>query len=259
MSKTVVISVIAALVVVVTLIAMNTMESGTGETRVVRIGTEGAYPPFNYIDEKGELRGFDIEIAQALCAAAKLECVFVAQDWDGLIPGLLARRYDAIVASMSITEERKRAVAFTKRYYRTPIRFVAPKQQPLIITEEGLAGKVIGAQRATTSASYLEERFGNAITIKLYDTQENATLDLQAGRVDALLADALIVWDWINSPAGQSFEFRGETIYVDEGIGIALRKQDTALLQTLNTAIDTILNDGTYNQINARYFPFSIY
>jgi polar amino acid transport system substrate-binding protein len=230
-----------------------------GSIRTIRFGTEGAYPPFNYIDASGELKGFDIEIGKALCEKAGIQCSFVAQDWDGLIPGLQASKYDAIIASMSITPEREQAVSFTDRYYRTPIRFVAVKGRPLDISEEGLRGKKIGVQRGTTSAIFLEEHYKGIVEMKAYDTQENVYLDLLAGRLDGMLADAILAYDWINSEAGKNYEFRGETYFVDNGIGIAVRKGEEPLKKTLNTALEGILKDGTYETINRKYFPFSIY
>ena len=143
-------------------------DADAGLPATLRIGTEGYYPPFNYIDESGELKGFDIDIALALCTQMEVECEFVAQDWDGIIPALLAKKYDAIVASMSITDERKRVVSFTDKYYSNQVRFVAGKGGGF---DPGfLSGKNIGAQRATIAASWLEENAGHA-QVKLYDTQ----------------------------------------------------------------------------------------
>lgn len=233
--------------------------ASSAEKRTVRIAMEGAYAPFNVVGIDGKLKGFDVDIANAICAQANFNCVFTTQAWDGLIPGLQTGKYDLIVSSLSITEERKEAVAFSNRYYRTPIRFIAPRDSALIISDDGLKGKTIGAQRATTSSSYLEDRFGNSITVKLYDTQENGLLDLSSGRLDAYIADALMTWDWLQTPVGQRFSFRGETFYVDQGIGMAARKGDADLITTVNTALAKILEDGTYEKINAKYFPFSIY
>ncbi len=224
----------------------------------LRIGTEGAYPPFNLVDANGELQGFDVDIAKALCAAMEVECTFVKQDWDGIIPALLAGKYDAIVASMSITEERRQAVDFTERYYTNKLRFIARKDMQLDISAAGLAGLDVGAQRATISGSFLEEHYPDA-NVRLYDTQENAYLDLAAGRLDAVLGDALVNYEWLNSEAGADFAFKGAPVFEGDLIAIALRKGNPDLVERFNAAIRQIRADGTYQEINARYFPFDIY
>ncbi len=240
----------------IALVAAAFVSSAAMADEKIRIGTEGAYPPFNQKDASGNLVGFDIDIAKALCDKMGAECTFVAQDWDGIIPALLAKKYDAIVASMSITEERKKAVAFTDRYYSNSLRYLAKKGAG--VNPCGLSGKSIGAQRATISASYLEDNVKD-VSIKLYDTQENAYLDLASGRIDVVLADMLPSLDWLNSDAGKGFEFIGENIDIDDKIGIAIRKSDTHLLADFNKALKDIRADGTYDKINAKYFPFSIY
>ncbi|SDE85604.1 ABC transporter substrate-binding protein [Rhodospira trueperi] len=224
----------------------------------LRIGTEGAYPPFNMVDENGDLHGFDIDIANALCAEMERECTFVIQDWDGIIPGLLAGKYDAIVASMSVTEERKQAVDFTNKYWTNKLQFIAPTDVDLDISPEGMAGKTVGAQRATISAQWVEENLPG-VEIKLYDTQENAYLDLASGRIDAIIADMLVNYEWLQSDAGADFEFKGEPVFENDLIAIALRKGNADLVEEINAAIDAIVEDGTYAEINAKYFPFSIY
>ncbi|WP_291321713.1 ABC transporter substrate-binding protein [Desulfonatronospira sp.] len=230
----------------------------------VRIGTEGAYPPFNYIDQQGNLKGFDIDIAKALCDAANFECEFVTQSWDGIIPALLARDYDAIIASMSITEERKRRVDFTEKYYQTPARFVKHKDRDIEISDESLEGLSVGVQRATVSANFINDNFDNVLNIRSYATQEEANLDMVAGRVDLLFADAVVLQTgFLDSEAGQDYEFVGPS-YTDEqwfgeGIGIALRKGEDELRQAFNQAIADIRADGTYQEINDRYFDFDVY
>lgn len=225
----------------------------------LRIGTEGAYPPFNFIDPDGELKGFDIDIANALCEEMNRDCEFVTQDWDGIIPGLLANKYDAIIASMSITPERDEAVDFTERYWSNKLRFVAPKDSNVEPTEASLEGKTVGAQRATISTQWLEENMGDVVDINQYDTQENAYLDLASGRIDAVLADMLVTYDWLESDAGSDFEFKGEAVYDDDRIAIAVREGNDELRREFNEAIDAIREDGTYERINAKYFPFDIY
>lgn len=230
----------------------------------VKIGTEGAYPPFNSIDKDGKLVGFDIDIANALCDAAGFECEFVVQDWDGMIPGLMAKKYDAIIASMSITEERKQKVDFTGKYYNTPAKFFTKKGSGLEISLEGLKGKVIAVQRATTHENFLTDNYGDAVTIKSYATQDEAYLDIVSGRADAGIADSVAVMDgFLGTDQGKGFEFVGPDFsdpkWFGDGAGIAVRKGEGDLLSALNAAIDKIRADGTYAKINAKYFDFDVY
>jgi arginine/ornithine transport system substrate-binding protein len=234
-----------------------------GEKRHVKVGTEGAYPPFNGIDSNGQLVGFDVDIAKALCDAANFECEFVVQDWDGIIPGLIAKKYDAIIASMSITPARKEVVDFTEKYYQTPAKFVAAKGAGFDISPEGLKGKVVGVQRATTHENFLRAKFPE-VEVRTYATQDEANADLVSGRVDLVMADSVALLDgFLKTDAGQDFEFVGpgyaDPKYHGEGAGIALRKGDDDLRQAFNAAIDKIRADGTYQKINAKYFDFDVY
>ncbi len=251
---------IAAAAALATALAAGAAEAGG---KKVRIGTEGAYPPFNYFDSNKNLIGFDIDIAKALCEKANFDCVFVAQDWDGIIPGLLAKKYDAIIASMSITAERKKRVDFTDKYYNTPARFIAKKGAGLTISPAGMKGKVIGAQRSTIHSNYLEDNYSGS-TLRFYATQDEANMDLVAGRLDAVLADSIVLYEWMNKTSeGKCCEFVGAPLtdpkWFGDGAGIAIRKGDTALREAFNKAIAAIRADGTYERINAKYFPFSIY
>lgn len=241
------------------LLAGATLFAGSALAERIRIATEGAYAPFNFIDASGQPQGFDVDIALALCERMQAECEIVAQDWDGIIPGLQARRYDAIIASMSITPERQRVVAFTDPYYSNVLAFIGPKGADFGTDPDSLKGKTLGAQRATIAGQYLEDTLGRSVTVKLYDTQDNAYLDLAAGRLDGMVSDKFPAYDWLRSDAGQGFEFKGEDIDIDDKIAIAVRRQDNALRERLNQALAGILEDGTYEAINARYFPFSIY
>jgi len=230
----------------------------------VKIGTEGAYPPFNSIDKDGNLVGFDIDIAKALCKAADFECEFVVQDWDGIIPGLIAKKYDAIVASMSITDERKQKVDFTNKYYNTPAKFFAKKGSGIEISKAGLKGKVVAVQRATIHENFLRDNFGDVVTINSYATQDEAYLDLVSGRADAGIADSVAVLEgFLNTDQGKNFEFVGPDFsdpkWFGDGAGIAVRKGEPELLGALNKALAQILADGTYKKINAKYFDFDVY
>ena len=228
----------------------------------LRIGVEGAYPPFSQKAADGTLSGFDIDIANALCAKLQRECVLVEQDWDGMIPALKANKFDAIVASMSITPERKQQVDFSEKYYQTPARFVAKKGAELDVSPEGMAGKRIGVQRGTTHQCYLDKTFPDA-EIVMYGTQEEVYQDLALGRLDAQLSDSIAADDgFLKKDAGADFEFVGGD-QVDEcfgeGAGIAVRKEDTELRDQLSGAIKAIRDDGTYEEINKKYFDFDIY
>lgn len=229
----------------------------------VRIGVEGAYPPFSKTTKDGSLEGFDIDIAKALCKKMDVECKLIKQDWDGIIPALLARKYDAIIASMSMTDERKKKVAFSNRYYQSPARFITKKGSKIKISKDGLKGKSVAVQRGTVSDKFITGEFGENIDIKRYGTQEEAYLDLNAGRVDLVFADAFVLLEYINSDKGKDYEFIGESYsdpkYFGEGIGIALRQKDTELKEKFNKAIAGIREDGTYDEIRKKYFDFDIF
>jgi arginine/ornithine transport system substrate-binding protein len=233
------------------------------DKRKVKIGTEGAYPPFNSIDTNGELVGFDVDIAKALCDAANFECEFVVQDWDGIIPGLIAKKYDAIIASMSMTEQRREVVDFTDKYYNTPAKFVAAAGAGFDLSPEGLAGKVIGVQRATIHENFARAMFPDA-EIRSYATQDEANADLVSGRVDLVMADSVALLDgFLKTDAGNGFEFVGpdynDPKYHGEGVGVAIRKGEDDLRAAFNEAIDKIRADGTYQAINEKYFDFDVY
>ena len=223
----------------------------------LKMGIEAAYPPFNNKDASGNVVGFDKEIGDALCAKMKVECSVVTSDWDGIIPALNAKKYDFIVSSLSITDERKNAVDFTDPYYSNKQQFVAKKGVDFKTDIESLKSKKLGPQRSTQAATWLEDNVGGDIS--LYDTQENAYLDLASGRVDALLADKYAIYGWLkDDPAGKDYEFKGNPINEDDKVGIALRKGESDLRTKLNIALKEIKEDGTYKKINDKYFPFSI-
>ncbi|MCB5160942.1 transporter substrate-binding domain-containing protein [Marinomonas algarum] len=224
----------------------------------VRFATEGAWAPFNFIDSAGNPQGFDVDIARALCAKMASDCEIVTQDWDGLIPGLKVRKFDAIIASMSITEDRLKVVDFTNKYYSGGLRFMGRTGEKFDLTD--LEGKTIGAQRATLGAQYLEDNFEGKADLKFYDNQDNVYLDLVSGRLDIVLSDELPTYNWLKtSEDGDKFEFKGDAFMKTDNIAIAIRKGDKKLEDKLNKALAEILANGTYQKINAKYFPFSIY
>ena len=234
------------------------------EWKTVRFGIEGAYPPFSLTDEKGQLQGFDVDMANALCEQMQVKCELIAQDWDGIIPALLARKYDAIIAAMSITEERQRTVDFTDRYALVPNKFVAKKGANLELTKEGLKGKKVGVQIATTHDKYLSENFGKEVALVRYGTADEAYLDLKAGRVDYVFLDATAIEEGLlNKDGGDQYAFVGPSItdetWFGEGFGIAVRKQDQDLKQMLNKAIAELRENGQYKAVNDKYFEYDVY
>ena len=244
-------------------LALTLAASGAQAAEKLRIGVEGAYPPFSWKESDGTLKGFDIEIAEALCKEMGRECVLVEQDWDGMIPALLARKFDAIVASMSITPERKKRVDFSNKYYNTPAKFVARKGSDLEISKAGLKGKRIGLQRGTTHQCYMEKMYPDAELV-LYATQEEVFQDLTIGRIDAQFSDSIAADDgFLKTDAGKDFAFIGGDQHDPqchgEGAGIAVRKQDKELREEFNQAIKAIRENGTYQKINAKYFDFDIF
>jgi arginine/ornithine transport system substrate-binding protein len=229
----------------------------------VRIGVEGAYPPFSEVGTDGKLKGFDIDMAMAFCAEMKAECVLVPQEWDGMIPALQARKFDAIIASMAITEERKKAVLFTDKYYNTPARMVGHAGAIKDISPAGMKGKKIGVQRTTTHDRYLTALYKDSEIVR-YAKQDEIFLDLAAGRLDATLCDS-VAGDlgFLKKPAGKGFAFVGPVVddpaYFGIGSGIALRKTDTALQQKFNAAIQSLRASGAYKKIQDKYFDFDVY
>lgn len=221
----------------------------------LRIATEGAYPPFNGVDAAGELVGFDVDIARALCAEMKANCELVAQDWDGIIPALVANKYDAIIASMSITDERKQTIDFTNKYYSNYLAVIAPTGGATGPAD--LAGKTVGAQRSTLASQWAEDNLMGQADVKLYDTQTAAYADLQAGRLDAMVSDIYPAMDWLSSVEG--FALAGEKIDINDQIGIGIRQGEEGLKAAFNQAIDAIRANGTYAEINAKYFSADIY
>ena len=250
-------------VAVVAMMILGTSVSAN-EWNKIRIGVEGAYPPFSEVAPDGTLKGFDIDIAMALCEEIGAECVLVPQDWDGIIPALLARKYDAIIASMSITEERKKKVAFSEKYYNTPAKFARKKGSGITISKAGLKGKTVGVQRATTHDNFITGEFGDSVEIKRYGTQDEAYLDAIAGRVDLLLADSIAMDDgFLKTDKGKGWEFVGpghsDPKYFGVGAGIAVRKSDGELAKLFSLAIKVSRSNGVYHMINGKYFAFDVY
>ncbi|MDP3817050.1 transporter substrate-binding domain-containing protein [Pseudomonas sp.] len=237
--------------------------SAQAQSGVVRIATEGAYPPYNFVNPDGSLGGFDVDIANALCTEMKVQCKLVKQDWDGIIPGLLAKKYDAIVASMAITPERQQKVAFSDKYEGGYSMLFGSKG----LTDSSPAamqGKVIAVQKGSIQENFAKDHYEKAgISLHRYPDTQTAMMDLTAGRVDAVVLEVGIVYEATKDASLADYHGFGEKFqdpkYFGTGSGIAVRKQDQVLLGQFNQALKTILANGTYKQINDKYFPYNQY
>ncbi len=242
--------------------SMLLLLSLVGYAKDLRIGVEGAYPPFSKTNPDGSVVGFDIDIANALCMVIGVKCILVTQDWDGMIPALLSRKFDAIIASMSITAERKKRVAFTGKYYSSPARFIKKSNNNIRIINSKMKGLKVGVQQETIMDKFLTDNWGRIVTIRRYATQEDANNDLLVGRVD-LVFNEIGPGDGFIKANGNKLTFVGPSYsdpdWFGEGIGIAIRKTDRTLKNNLNNAIATIRANGTYDRIASKYFDYNIY
>jgi polar amino acid transport system substrate-binding protein len=234
--------------------------------QTVKVGIAAeAYPPFASPDASGNWVGWEVELIGAVCAAAEMQCEIVPVAWDGIIPSLTSGQIDAIMASMSITEERMKTIDFSDKYYNTPTVIVGAKGVDMAPTAEGLAGKIIGVQVATVHEAYAQKHFaGSAAEIKLYQTQDEANQDLVAGRIDATQADSIALDAFLASDAGKACcESKGavadDPAVLGLGVGVGLRKGEDDLKAKFNAGIAKVLADGTYDKISAPYFASSIY
>jgi polar amino acid transport system substrate-binding protein len=224
-----------------------------------------AYPPFAAPDASGVFTGWEIDIINAVCAAGEMECEIVPVAWDGIIPSLTGGQIDAIMASMSITDERMQTIDFSDKYYNTPTLLIGTKGMEITPSAEGVAGKIIGVQASTTHEAYAKKHFGpTAAEIKTYQTQDEANQDLVAGRVDAVQADSIAMDAFLASEAGMACcDSKGavpeDAEILGQGVGVGLRKGEDDLKAKFNAAIAEIIADGTYDEITAKYFASSIY
>jgi len=246
----------------------------------IRIGTEGAYPPWNAKDESGKLIGFEVELAKWLCIYMKADCTMVEQDWDGMIPGLIMRKYDAIMAGMSITDERMKTINFSQGYADEVASLAVMKgsslegmdtpkainlslggsdvKKALKTLTAALAGKTIGVQTATIHQNFLESGDVGTVKVRTYKTQDEVNLDLAAGRIDAALAAAVAFTDYAEK-SGKAVVLTGPTFSggaFGNGVGVGIRKDDTDLLKRFNKAINTARKNGKISEIAIKWFGF---
>lgn len=245
------------------LMLLGSTSIALAEEPVVRIATEGAFPPYSFMAPDGTLGGFDVDIANALCAEMKTRCEIIKQDWDGLIPGLLAKKYDAIVSSMNITPIRQQKVAFSDKYEGGYSMLFGGKALA-DSSPSALQGKVIAVQKGTVQESFAKAYYEEAgISLRRYPDIATAKMDLTAGRVDALLMDIGNIYEAKKDASLSEYSVFGEKFkdpaYFGAGSGIALRKNDQVLLGRINQALAAILANGTYKQINDKYFQYNQY
>lgn len=211
----------------------------------VRLGTEGAYPPYNYLDDAGELAGFEIELGNELCARAELTCEWVTNDWDSIIPNLLSGNYDAIVAGMSITEEREEVLDFTQNYYPpTASAYVAASP------DVDVNDAVVAAQTATIQAGHVAE---SGAALLEFANPEETVAAVRSGEADAVFADYDFLKPIVDASGGE-LVFAGEPVPLGGGIGMGLRESDTELRDAFDAAITSMKEDGTLNELLIKWF-----
>jgi ABC-type amino acid transport substrate-binding protein len=228
----------------------------------ITVATEGAFPPFNYLDRKGIPAGFEMELAQEACQRIKAECEFAAFKWDDLIPGLIDKKFDVIMSSLEVTSERRKRLGMSRRYYLSPGAFIAAKGAPFDGPPSLLRNKRIGVQRDSTHADWADKSFRRSAQLKRYNTLGEALAALASDEVDAVFGDKTQLWLWSQKPEGKCCELVGQDIKDNQtlGIGVAagLRKEDAKLRDAINKAFGEMMADGTYKKINEKYFPFPL-
>jgi len=226
------------------------------------IATWGKYPPFNYIDRKGLPAGFEMDLAQEACERMKADCTFVAANWDALIPGLIDKKFDIVMASLEVTPERRRRMGMSRRYYLSPGAFIAAKGAPFDGPPSLLRNKRIGVQKDSMHAEWMDKSFRRSAQIKRYDTVEQELQALARGEVDAVFGDKAQLWLWSQTPEGQCCALVGQDIKDTQTLGIGvsagIRREDVKLREAFNKAIGEMMGDGTYRKLNAKYFPFAL-
>ena len=246
----------------------------------IKIGTEGAYPPWNSKDSAGNLIGFEVELANELCKIMNHDCTIVEQDWDGMIPALVSRKFDAIMAGMSITGERMKTINFSQGYADEVASLAvmkgskneglktmsainlsdvsADEQATLDVLTKAFKGKTIGVQTATIHQNFLESGLMGNVKIRTYKTQDEVNLDLSAGRIDAALAAAVAFTDYADK-SGKAVVLTGPTFAGGDfgnGVGVGIRKGDSKLLNDFNAAIDKARDDGIISKLAIKHFGF---
>ncbi len=228
------------------------------EVGPLKVAIDPTYEPFTFKSADGTPTGFDVDIANALCEQIKRKCEFVEQVWDSMIPGLNAKKYDVIISSMSATDERKKEIDFTDKYYQTPSRIVL-KKGTKFTDLASLKGKKIGVLKGSTQEKYAMDNLKPVgVVVNSYEAQDQVYLDIKSGRLDGTVADFLeVTGGFLSKPEGAKYEFVGPVlsdVKYFAGAAVALRKGEDKLKGELNEAIKTIRSNGTYKTLNDKYF-----
>ncbi|GES43204.1 nopaline-binding periplasmic protein [Rhizobium dioscoreae] len=273
----------SALVFSLALLAISQLGANANDRKTITIATEGASPPWDAIDTNGELVGYDIDVGKELCQRIKIECKFVAQDWDGIIPALTVGKFDAIMSGMAITEKRKKSIAFSDPYAggfnqlairkdlhlpatdtkaKINLTTIGSEQQAILDQlRTTLTGKTLGVLRSSNSEAVLNDLFGKVATVRSYDTQDNLHMDLAAGRIDGGLADYFTWKTFLDSKDGETAAFYGPELsggLWGPGVGIGIRKEDVDLVDAFNKAIRDSIKDGTLKTLSLKWFGIDI-
>ncbi|AEX51557.1 ABC transporter substrate-binding protein [Rahnella aquatilis] len=246
-------------------LAMTGLSCHASAQQQIRFGTDATFPPFEFKAADGSLQGFDIDLGNAICAQLRAKCIWVENGFDGLIPALQARKFDAIISSLSITDERKKAINFSDKLFNTPAYLVASKDSGLKPLAESLQGKRVGVQQGSVFEAYAKKHWqSQGVELVSYPAAEAVYADLVVGRLDATLDDATVVTTaLLDKPQGKHFSLIEPQVKDDAifgpGTGIGIAKQNSELLEQLNGAIKAIRKDGTYDRLAKKYFNFNVY
>lgn len=249
--------------ILVALVSLFSALTYAKEWKQIRFTVEGAYPPFSWTTKEGKLEGFEVDLANALCDELQVKCVISKTDWDGIIPSLLSRKNDAIIAAMTITEEREKKVDFTIPYAKVPTRFVMENGREINMEDGSLNELTIGVQRATIGDKYLSEIYPN-VDIRRYGNFDEAFTDLLNGRLDTVFGGSMgLNSGFLETEQGKNYHFTGpkftEEKWFGRGIGVAVRKQDDDLKLLINDGIQRLIDNGQHAKIASKYFSYSIY
>lgn len=235
------------------------------ELKELRIGTDPTYEPFEYKTPDGKLVGFEIDLANALCAEMKMRCVFVETAWEGIVPSLLTKKYDVIVSGMTVTDERRKTVNFSDRITNIPYRVIVKRGTGIDGSPASLKGKKVGVLKGSTEADYAEKIYAKAgASVVSYGSTQDSYLDMTSGRIDAIVGNLVeMKAGFLSKPEGKPFEFASvelkDPVVLGYGTGAAMRKQDTKLRNDFNAAIKAVHANGTYKKIADKYFDFDVY